>query len=94
VKCTIARTLEKGRPSIFEEGRKEGLAQEQNNMLMEIALTQDVVSIPAASETQTTYKTADFGTQTTLATTANTVTQTTPDNETAAGLTSPLTMLA
>jgi hypothetical protein len=39
VKGTIARTLVKGRASIFEEGRKEGLAQGRNDALTEIAST-------------------------------------------------------
>ena len=43
VKATIARTLEKGRASIFEEGRKEGLAQGQNDALTEVASTRDII---------------------------------------------------
>jgi hypothetical protein len=80
VKATIARTLEKGRASIFEEGRKEGLAQGRNDALTEVASTRNIVSIPAG--TQTTPEATDSSTQTASTSTANAVTQTAPHDET------------
>jgi hypothetical protein len=82
VKAMIARTLEKGRASIFEEGREEGLAHGRNDVLMEIASMRDVISVPAASATQTTCEMADFSTQTTCTSTVDTVTQTAPLEDT------------